>query len=247
MKVTFLGTNGWYDTPTGNTICILVESGGYNIILDAGNGLYKVDRYIKENTATYIFLSHFHLDHIAGLHILGKFNFTEGLHICGQTGTKETLGGFINFPFTMPLNRLGYKTEIHELPVDANKLPFRVEFLPMLHSSPTLGYRFELDGKVLSYCPDTGYCENAVNLSRGADLVIAECAFKSGQYSEDWPHLNPESAAGIALEAASKRLALVHFDASLYKTIEDRKIAESAAKKIFSNTFCALDDMQIEV
>ena len=247
MKITFLGTNGWYDTQTGNTICILVQSDDYNIILDAGNGLYKIDRYLKEKAVPYIFVSHFHLDHIAGLHILGKFDFTNGLHICGQTGTKKILGEFINFPFTMPLNSLSYKTKIHELPADADKLPFSVEFLPMLHSSPTLGYRFEIDGKVFSYCPDTGYCENAVKLSRGADIVIAECAFKSGQSSEDWPHLNPESAAKIALEAGAKKLALVHFDASLYKTIEDRKIAESAAKKIFSNTFCALDDMQIAV
>lgn len=247
MKITFLGTNGWYDTQTGNTICILVQSGDYNIILDAGNGLYKIDNYIKENTSTYIFLSHFHLDHIAGLHILGKFDFHRGLHICGQSGTKEILGRFIDFPFTMPLNRLRYSTEIHELPEDAGRIPFKVEFLPMLHSSPTLGYRFELEEKVIAYCPDTGYCENAVKLARNADLVITECAFKSGQYSEDWPHLNPESAAQIALDSEAKRLALVHFDASIYKTIEDRKTAESAARKIFPNTFCSVDDMQVEV
>lgn len=247
MKITFLGTNGWYDTPTGNTICTLVQSNDCNIILDAGNGIYKADRYIKENAPVYIFLSHFHLDHIAGLHILGRFDFQKGLHIYGQTGTKKVIGNFINFPFTMPLRMLRYKTEIHELPADADKLPFRVEFLPMLHSSPTLGYRFELDGKTLSYCPDTGYCQNAVKLSRGAEFVITECAFKSGQTSESWPHLNPESAARIALEAGAKRLALVHFDAALYKTIEERKAAESAAKKIFGNTFCAVDDMQVEV
>lgn len=247
MKITFLGTNGWYDTPTGNTICILVQSDDHNIILDAGNGIYKADRYLKKDSPTYIFLSHFHLDHIAGLHILGKFDFPGGLHICGQVGTREILTRFINFPFTMPLNMLRYNTEIHELPADKDRLPFLVKFIPMLHSSPTLGYRFELDGKTVSYCPDTGYCENAVKLSRGADLLITECAFKSGQSSENWPHLNPESAASIASEADAKRLALVHFDASIYKTFEDRREAESAAKKIFCNTFYAMDDMQIEI
>ncbi len=74
MKITFLGTNGWYDTSTGNTICILVETDKYNIVLDAGNGLYKIDRYISSEKPVYLFLSHFHLDHIIGLHILGKFN-----------------------------------------------------------------------------------------------------------------------------------------------------------------------------
>jgi len=26
MDVIFLGTNGWYDSSTGNTICILIKS-----------------------------------------------------------------------------------------------------------------------------------------------------------------------------------------------------------------------------
>jgi len=49
MQVIFLGTNGWYDSPTGNTICTLINSDKYHIILDAGNGLYKADRYIKDD------------------------------------------------------------------------------------------------------------------------------------------------------------------------------------------------------
>jgi len=55
MKIIFLGTNGWYDTETGNTTCILLEANDYYIILDAGNGLYKADKYIiKENKPIYI-------------------------------------------------------------------------------------------------------------------------------------------------------------------------------------------------
>lgn len=29
MRIIFLGTNGWYDTDTGNTVCILLESKDY--------------------------------------------------------------------------------------------------------------------------------------------------------------------------------------------------------------------------
>lgn len=247
MKITFLGTNGWYDTSTGNTICILLETDKYNIILDAGNGLYKIDRYITPENPAYLFLSHFHLDHIIGLHILNKFNLRQGLYICGQTGTKDILNTIINLPFSMPLNRLGYKIEIYDLPEERHKIPFQVEFLPLLHSSLTLGYRFELENKVIAYCPDTGYCENAVRLAKGADLLITECAYKPGQSSEGWPHLNPETAAQIAQEADAKKLALVHFDASFYQSLEERKQAEEAAKKIFGDTFSAIDDMQIEI
>ncbi|MBI4690940.1 MAG: MBL fold metallo-hydrolase [Nitrospirae bacterium] len=247
MKIVFLGTNGWYDTSTGDTICILIKTGKYNIILDAGNGLYKVDRYINPENPTYLFLSHFHLDHIIGLHILGKFNFTHRLYICGQTGTKNILNTIINLPYSMPLNRVGYEIEVYDLPVEKNDIPFKVEFLPLIHSSLTLGYRFELENKIIAYCPDTGYCENAVKLASDADLLITECAFKPGQISESWPHLNPEIAARIAVESQAKRLSLVHFDASLYQSLEERKNAENVAKNIFSNSTAAIDDMEIEL
>ena len=43
MDIIFLGTNGWYDSPTGSTICTLISSEHYHILLDAGNGIYKAD------------------------------------------------------------------------------------------------------------------------------------------------------------------------------------------------------------
>lgn len=247
MKIIFLGTNGWYDTSTGNTICILIDTSDHYIILDAGNGLYKIDRHITDKKPIYLFLSHFHLDHIIGLHIKNKFNFKQGIHICGPEGTRDILNVIINKPFTMPFAELSYHTDIIELPEETFKLPFHVESEPLLHSSLTLGFRLKLEDKIVTYCPDTGYCENAVKLARNAALLIAECAYKSGQSDDNWPHLNPEDAARLAVDAKAKRLALVHFDAHIYQTLEERKIAEEQAKKIFSNTFAAIDDMQIEV
>ena len=77
MKVTFLGTNGWYDTDTGNTLCILIESERAFIVLDAGNGIWKLDRSINDRKPIYLFLSHFHLDHVIVLHVLNIFNFAQ--------------------------------------------------------------------------------------------------------------------------------------------------------------------------
>jgi hypothetical protein len=42
-------------------------------------------------------------------------------------------------------------------------------------------------------------------------------------------------------------LALVHFDADIYKTLEERKEAEKHAQGIFGNTFAAMDDMEFEI
>src|SRR5665647_2746884 len=115
MDVIFLGTNGWYDSCTGNTICTLINSSKYHIILDAGNGISKAGCYIQDDLPVYLFLSHFHLDHIEGLHILNKFRFSQGLKIYGQKGTKAILNTIINEPFTVPLGKLPYPVEVGEL------------------------------------------------------------------------------------------------------------------------------------
>ena len=249
MKVIFLGTNGWYDTDTGNTICTLIRTADVDIILDAGNGFYKISRYIPPDSPkpVYLFLSHFHLDHIVGLHILNKFEFPGGLTICGPEGTRKILGILINQPFTASLSQLPFVVRICELPHERMELPFTVVTKPLVHASLTLGYRIEIDGHVVAYCPDTGYCTNAVDLARSADILIAECAYKSGQSCESWPHLNPEAAARIAREAGARKLVLTHFDAEIYKTIEERIHAERVAAALFQNTSAASDGMEIEI
>lgn len=245
MKVVFLGTNGWYDTGTGNTICTLVQTERYDIILDAGNGLHRAERHIDGGKPVFLFLSHFHIDHIEGLHILAKFRFHEGLCICGPAGSREILGTFLNAPFTIPLARLPYRAGMMEMPEEAASLPFPVQALPLRHTSLTLGYRIALDGRIISYCPDTGYCENAVTLARSADILITECAFKQGQSSEIWPHLNPETAARIAVEAGAKRLALTHFDAGVYQSLPERKESEAVAAGIFPATTAGMDGLEM--
>jgi ribonuclease Z len=247
MKVTFLGTNGWYDTPTGNTCSILIQSKEYDIILDAGNGIAKADRYITQEKPVYLFISHFHIDHIAGLHTLVKFSFSKGLVICGQPGAAGILNIFVAEPFTVPFANLSYPVQFLELEEGDHAIPFPVETLPLIHPAPCFGYRLSLDGKVITYCTDTGYCENAVRLGRNSDLLITECGLKSGQQSPNWPHLNPESAIRIAREAHTKRLALIHFGAEVYKSMEDRAEVQEQFQRKCPGLIVASDDLTVEI
>lgn len=250
MKVIFLGTNGWYDTKLGNTISTLIETRDYFIILDAGNGIYKAEKYIpdKNKKEIFMFLSHFHLDHIVGMHILNKFSLKfPNLKIYGQKGTKEILKNFVNFPFTLPISDLPYNVEIYEISDGIYNIPYKVECLSLLHYPSSVGYKIEIDEKIISYCADTGICENALKLAKNSDLLISECSFKSNMRNPNWPHLNPEDAALIAKKANSKNLVLTHFDSAIYKTMKERKDAEKIARKIFKNTIAAYDEMIIEI
>jgi ribonuclease BN (tRNA processing enzyme) len=247
MQVTFLGTNGWYDTATGNTCSVLIRSEAYDIILDAGNGIAKADRYITQEKPVFLFLSHFHLDHIAGLHTLVKFRLRKGLVIFGQPGTKAVLDTFLAEPFTVPPKLIPYTVEVRELTGGQLRLPFAVACLPLIHPVPCTGYRIEVDGKVIAYCTDTGVCDNAVTLAKNADLLITECGLKPGQVSTEWPHLNPEDGIRIAREAGAKRLALMHFGAEVYRTLEERMEVQKRFEKGFPQLIVTTDDLTIEV
>ncbi|NTW98442.1 MAG: ribonuclease Z [Geobacteraceae bacterium] len=248
MKVVFLGTNGWYDTSTGNTICILIETTDAYILLDAGNGLQHADRFFTSGKPVHLFLSHLHLDHIIGLHLLNKFRIPEGLTIHCRQDDLEHLKTIIAPPYSMPFSALSYPVAFREHDGAAIETDgFTVRSAPMRHSVPTIGYRFGVEGKTVVYCPDTGYCQSAVELACDADLLIAECAFRPGEEDAHWPHLNPETAAKLAFSASAKRLALVHFDAFRYPDRESRQQAEQVAQAVFPATICTVDGQQVEV
>ena len=247
MKVTFLGTNGWYDSVTGNTCSVLIQSKEYDIILDAGNGIAKADHYITQDKPAYLFISHFHIDHIAGLHTLVKFKFPKGLKIFGQVGTAAILNTFVAEPFTVPFTQLPYPVSFVELEEGEHSIPFPVECLPLVHPAPCFGYRLTLDGRVITYCTDTGVCDNAVSLARNADLLITECGLKPGQESPGWPHLNPENAIRMAKEAHAKRLALMHFGAEVYRTLDDRREVQKRFEKECPGLVVATDDLTIDI
>jgi len=247
MQVTFLGTNGWYDSVTGNTVSVLVQSEDYDIILDAGNGIAKADRYITQDKPAYLFLSHMHIDHIAGLHTLCKFRFRNGLKVFTQEGTRGQLETFVNEPYTVPFNGLPFKNETCELAPGTHRIPFTVTCLPLVHPAPCFGYRLELDGRVITYCTDTGVCDNAVTLARDADLLITECGLKPGDESPGWPHLNPAMAISIAKRAGARRLALTHFGAEVYRTLEERHAVQEQFAPAYPGLVVAGDGMTIEV
>jgi ribonuclease BN (tRNA processing enzyme) len=247
MKVTFLGTNGWYDTATGNTVSVLIEAGDYDIFLDAGNGIAKADRYITQEKPAVLFLSHFHLDHITGLHALVKFRLSQGLTVFCLPGGRELLDTFVNEPFTVPLAALPYPVRVTELEEGLHRVPFTVECRRLVHTVPCYGYRLEIDGKTIAFCTDTGVCDNAVSLARGADLLITECGLLPGETSPGWPHLNPQDAIGIAAGAGAKRLALVHFGAEAYRTLDVRRAVQDEFEKTFPGLIVATDDLTIEI
>ncbi len=247
LKVIFLGTNGWFDTKTGNTVCTLIKTDTCNIILDAGFGLAKADRYLDVSKPTGIFLSHLHLDHIVGLHVLAKFKLPKGLVIYAPKTVLGALRSFIAPPFTVSPRGLPFKMKILGVLKKTRFAGIEIKTLELVHSSDCLGYRFQCAGKTIAYCTDTGSCENILRLARDADLFISECALRKGQDDGGWPHLDPEQAALLAKKASVRRLVLTHFDARNYPDKKYRGIAQKQAQKVFRKSIAAVDGLIISL
>jgi ribonuclease Z len=243
MKITFLGTNGWYSSPTGDTPCILLETSDRYIILDAGNGIYKLDRYITTDKPISLFISHFHLDHVSGLHILPKFTFRQGIDIYVGEGRSNDFKTLVNPPFTVgylpkPENVVNLKTNIrlHELSDGEQNIPFKTVSLQQHHAYVDHGYRIELEGKTIAYTGDCGFTDASKRLAKDVDLLICECSNKKTEKPDIWGHFDPVQAGTLARESGAKQLILTHFGAQLYTAAEDRKWAEKEAEKILSGT-----------
>ena len=252
MKIVFLGTNGWYTTETGNTPCVLIDSQEGYIVFDAGNGIYKLDKYITEDKPISLFISHFHLDHVSGLQILSSFYLKQGINIYVAEGRKKDFDVLYNPPFETSYlaksqNPQSPITEIRlrELFEGEQNVGFPVSVVKQLHPFTDHGYKITLEGKTIAYTGDCGLTDGLRSLALNADLLISECSHIDNKQSKDTGHLDPVQAAAVAKEEDVKKLLLTHFSAVEYLSLESRKKAEAKAREIFPETTAAVDDLEI--
>jgi len=191
------------------------------ILLDLGAGTIR--RLLETGTDIYgvskIFFSHFHPDHTGEL---ASFLFSNKYpDISRRRRPLSLLGGPGFSRFTGALKNLyghwldlgGDRLKIIELPAAHRKTTdfdgFVVTTSPVAHNPESLAYRIDsADNTALVYSGDTDYSENLIDLARGADLLICECAMPDEQKIPG--HLTPSEAGDIAARAGVGRLVLTH-------------------------------------
>ncbi len=238
----------------GDTPCILIDSKDQYIIFDAGNAIYKIDKYIKEDKPISLFISHFHIDHVSGLHILNKFHFQQGIEIYVAKGRKKDFDLLVNPPYMVGINKsetnilnLKMRVNLHELEEGDNNIGFPVMMKKLFHGYKNHGFKIELEGKSVAYSGDTKIVPDSLLLAKDADLLIHECSNIISPKKDNWGHADPVQVAEFAKKAGVKKLVLTHFSPTLYDTLEKRKEAEKKAREIFPNTIAATDDLVLEV
>lgn len=247
MKIRFLGTNGWYDSNMGNTVSALIDAKEAYIILDAGFGIAKAGEFITEDKPVYLFLSHFHMDHICGLHTLTKLGLKNPLTIVSHKGLNKMMKTIWGHPYAASLKELKYKVITKEVKAGKYIFPIRFDCLPLDHIDEDFGYRFYLEDKIVSYCTDTKPCENDIELAKDADILIHECGYWQDVPKDFWGHSGPEGAGNVAKLAKAKKMYLTQFGPNSFNTKSKRLLAQKRARTQFKNSFAAFDDMVIKL
>ncbi len=152
INIISLGSSGGAPTKRRNCTSFLIKLESYGILIDCSEGTQRqlLKANYKISKLRYIFISHLHLDHLAGLVPLlatkSMFNIPGPLTIIGPSKIKE----YINFNLNIANSRLNYELKIIELEdiyYKINFAEFTLKSYLLNHRVPSYGYRFDFNNK----------------------------------------------------------------------------------------------------
>jgi ribonuclease Z len=245
MKLVLLGTGGYYPTSRRHTACMMLPDVG--VVLDAGTGMCRIGELLQTERLD-IFLSHAHLDHVAGLTYLlnvvpDAVQTVSTVHGEGAklAAVREHL--FANAIFPVP-PRFGFAELGAAVDVAGGG---RVTWFPLVHPGGSIGYRLEWPGHSMAYVTDTTARKGSAYIDkiRGVDLLIHEAYFADD--CEDRPastgHSSLLEVARVAAEAKVRRLVLVHLDPMM---TDSSAFDLAGARRVFAECEVGFDGMEVE-
>jgi ribonuclease BN (tRNA processing enzyme) len=220
MRLTIVGCSGSYPGPESAASCYLLEEEldgrTWRILLDLGNGaLGQLHRYADPLGIDAVFLSHLHADHcldLCGYYVMRKYHPTgpqPQIPVWGPAGTAERMAR----AYDLPLDP-GMTEEFAFLEHGGGEVvelgPFRVEARQVVHPVTAYALKVTAGGRTLVYSGDTGPCPELDELAGGADLLLAEASFRSGDDNPPDLHMTGTDCGRTAGRAGVGRLVLTH-------------------------------------
>ncbi len=223
-----LGLNGFFPGQGRHTACHLVlprGPGGPALILDAGTGLARlaepgVGELVRGAAEVHVLLSHYHLDHVAGLAYLSGLaaSLPPGREVTVwapapplvEADPGEALGRLLNPPLNArPLAELPLRVVPVAAPeVAVGGVPVRLR--PQAHPGGSVGIRV---ADAVAYVTDTAPDPATAGFARGCRVLLhevwltdEEAAASPARAGHSWP----AGVAEVAARAQVGALAPVH-------------------------------------
>lgn len=217
MRFTVLGSGTTFPDANRGPAGFLVQADGAAFLVDGGSGTLQrcMRAGVDPRELTAHFLSHWHPDHMADLvPLLFTFRVADRkapypIHAGAGfldilDGLEQTFGKWLKFG---PRG-----ATVHELSIRGPDVVqiggLTVRSRPANHSAGALHFRFEADGVAVVFSGDTGPSDGLVELARGADLLVCECAGSDEKPIEG--HMTPTSVMKVVQAARPREVWLTH-------------------------------------
>jgi ribonuclease BN (tRNA processing enzyme) len=244
----------------GETTSFLIEgNAGERILIDGGTGVRILGRQLMQTSgdrSAWLFMTHYHLDHVVGLPMLPMLYHPQWKIIMAapdhnQVHMREIMARILDTPlWPLQVEDLKSGNTYEQLDGLASASPFHcgrieVRWCPLNHPGGCTAYRFdepETGASVViatdvewgvSTPGEKGYLQQLLSHPAPAELLIMD-----GQYGNDeidkfkgWGHSTWQEALELAARIKVKRLLITHHDpASDDAKLEalDRKIKSQA-------------------
>ena len=246
VHLTFLGTGDAFASHGRFQSSYLIEAEGRHILMEAGpTVLCSMKRMgIAPGDIDIILISHLHGDHFGGLPFLILEYLWESprdrpLKIAGPAHLEERTWRLFNtmFPFSSgDVERVrrhlefvelepGHKTRFGKIQVESLRVPHMKRDL-------CLALKITTGGKTIAFSGDTGWIDELVGFSAGADLFLCECTYFENPLGV---HLSYPLLVSKRQKFDVKRLILTHLG---------REVLERSAQLGME---LAADGMKVEV
>ncbi len=273
MRLKFWGVRGSTPTPErrnsrygGNTPCLEIRlANGTILVLDCGSGFRALGKSLLRQfgeapIVAYIFLTHFHWDHVQGipfflpLYKKGNAFFFHAVALKARELQNAVEGQMIWPYFPVDMSVMGAVRNFYEIGTDAIDVNGAIiRTAAMNHPQGCVAYRIEADGGVLVYATDTEpgsptHDHNVREIAKGADIFIYDCQYTPEQLQNEkkgWGHSSWAAGVEIAEEAGVRQLAMFHHDPDHDDRTVDALLAKARAR--FAHSIAAAEGMVLDI
>lgn len=252
MRLTTIGTGTAAPWPTRVQAGHLVETRGVRALFDCGSGV--ATRFatlgLDWRDLTHLVVTHFHADHVLDIPtLLTAWRYgmlpprRTPLRIVGPAGTRELVDR-LTAALDVKYREYGFPVEFDELQPGADLrlgggTTLRCAKVP--HTTESVAYSVEADGRRLVYSGDTGYDESLARWADRCDAFLCECSLPDAMGIPT--HLTPREVGAMAAIARPRLLALTH----LYPPLERTDVAAAVAPRFTGPVVVAYDGWSIQL